>query len=142
MRKKRLVQRKQDENLNNVTFYSSVSKEMIPSILKQAHVGLLSLQDLPLYQWGFSPNKLYDYMAAGLPIALLSNLDNTPIERYSIGINASTINSMADAIALLKGNTVLRENMGTSARKYVENYNSWRNLSQKLSLIMQEDVKD
>lgn len=66
--KKKLQDLAQDLDLNNVTFMDPVPKTEIPDLLAAADVGIHSLADVELFRGGVSPNKLFDYMAAGLPI--------------------------------------------------------------------------
>jgi glycosyltransferase involved in cell wall biosynthesis len=59
--------------LTNVRFLDSVSKSDMPRVLAAADVGVHCLADVPLFKYGVSPNKMYDYMAAGKPV--LTNTD-------------------------------------------------------------------
>ena len=54
--------------LANVRFLRSIPKSEMPELLAAADVGLHTLADVPLFRFGVSPNKLFDYMAAGLPV--------------------------------------------------------------------------
>ena len=59
--------------LTNVRFLDSVPKSAMPRVLAAADVGVHCLADVPLFKYGVSPNKMYDYMAAGKPV--LTNTD-------------------------------------------------------------------
>jgi glycosyltransferase involved in cell wall biosynthesis len=63
-----LMARAEREGLTNVVFLQPVPKAEIPDLLAAADVGLHVLADVPLFLYGVSPNKLFDYMAAGLPV--------------------------------------------------------------------------
>ena len=54
--------------LVNVRFLDPVPKSEIPDLLHAADVGLHILADVELFRDGVSPNKVFDYMAAELPI--------------------------------------------------------------------------
>ena len=56
------------EGLPNVEFRDPVPKTAMPALLESAHAGLMVLRDAPLFAFGVSPNKLFDYLAAGLPV--------------------------------------------------------------------------
>ena len=73
--KARLVRRAEREGLGNVIFLDPVPKTEIPDVLGACDVGLHVLADVALFRYGVSPNKVHDYMAAGLPV-----LTNTPGE--------------------------------------------------------------
>jgi glycosyltransferase involved in cell wall biosynthesis len=63
-----LVQRAQTLGLTNVEFRDAVPKARIPEVLASCDAGLMVLKDLPLFAFGVSPNKLFDYWGAGLPV--------------------------------------------------------------------------
>ena len=107
-----------DENLHNVTFKGRVEKAMIPSILKQSDLLILSLAHLPnLFCYGLSPNKLFEYLASGRPT--LSNVEcgYDILEKYGAGKTISDDDSQkfADAILYFKN---MNEN---EYLKYCEN---------------------
>jgi len=57
--------------LTNVTFHDQVPKSELVRILSACDVGLHTVSPQSVFDKGMSPNKLYDYMAAGL--AVVSN---------------------------------------------------------------------
>lgn len=63
-----LVQRAHAERLSNVEFLDPVPKARIPQLLASCDAGLMVLKDVPLFAFGVSPNKLFDYWGAGLPV--------------------------------------------------------------------------
>lgn len=68
MEKARLRARAEDEGLANVRFFDPVSKTELYRLLPAFDIGVHCLADLPLFQRGNSPNKVYDYLASGLPV--------------------------------------------------------------------------
>ncbi len=62
------VKRAKDEFLTNVDFRRPVAKEDLPGLLKACDVGIHCVSPLPVFDQGMSPNKLFDYMASGLPV--------------------------------------------------------------------------
>jgi glycosyltransferase involved in cell wall biosynthesis len=73
--KARLVTDASRRGLANVEFVDPVPKDAIPAQMAEASVGLHVLADVPMFRYGVSPNKLFEYMAAGLPV-----ITNTPGE--------------------------------------------------------------
>ncbi|MEV1328684.1 glycosyltransferase family 4 protein [Micromonospora costi] len=55
-------------DMRNIRFLDPVPKTEIPDLLHAADVGVHVLADVELFRAGVSPNKVFDYMAAGLPI--------------------------------------------------------------------------
>jgi glycosyltransferase involved in cell wall biosynthesis len=66
--KSRLAARVADEGLTDVILHAPIPKAAIPSLLAAARGGLMVLRDLGLFRYGVSPNKLFDYLAADLPV--------------------------------------------------------------------------
>ena len=66
--KARLQGRVNDLGLTKFHFLDPVPKSEIPDLLSAADIGLHVLADVPLFQSAVSPNKIFDYMAAELPI--------------------------------------------------------------------------
>jgi glycosyltransferase involved in cell wall biosynthesis len=63
-----LVRRAAEHRLGNVEFVDAVPKREVPELLSTLHVGLMVLKETKLFEFGVSPNKLFDYFAAGLPV--------------------------------------------------------------------------
>jgi glycosyltransferase involved in cell wall biosynthesis len=60
--------RAQHERLTNVHFEEPVAKSAMPDMLARCDVGLMVLKEVPLFSFGVSPNKIFDYWSAGLPV--------------------------------------------------------------------------
>jgi len=68
-RLKPLLQRRaQADGLNNVIFHDPVNKARLSGLMAGADVGLQILANVPAFYYGTSPNKFFDYIAAGLPV--------------------------------------------------------------------------
>jgi glycosyltransferase involved in cell wall biosynthesis len=63
--KERLKKRAQNPN---VYFFDPVPKNTIQSLLAYSDICIISWLSLPLYEYGISPNKVFDYMFAGKPV--------------------------------------------------------------------------
>ena len=119
-----LQQRAQQEQLGNVVFHPSVSKERIAGLFASADAGMQLLANVPAFYFGTSPNKFFDYLASGLPV-----LNNYP------GWVASLINenecgkavppdnpeAFADALEYLADHPTERKAMGDRARQLAMN---------------------
>jgi len=55
-------------DLKNIKILSPVEKSEIPSILNASDGAIITLKDIPLFRFGVSPNKIFEYMYAGLPV--------------------------------------------------------------------------
>ena len=57
-----------NEELNNCIFMNSVSKVELARYFEAADIGMQLLKNIPAFYYGTSPNKFFDYIAAGLPV--------------------------------------------------------------------------
>lgn len=63
-----LQARAQREGLDNVVFHDPVNKTRLAGLMAATDVGLQVLTNVPAFYYGTSPNKFFDYIAAGLPV--------------------------------------------------------------------------
>ncbi len=67
-KKGELQKRVVNENLTNVIFHDPVDKERLSGLMAASDIGLQLLANVPAFYYGTSPNKFFDYIAAGLPV--------------------------------------------------------------------------
>lgn len=67
--KQAAMERAVSEGLTNVVFRDPVPKSKLVEVLRACDVGVHSVTPLPVFALGMSPNKLFDYLACGLPVA-------------------------------------------------------------------------
>jgi glycosyltransferase involved in cell wall biosynthesis len=63
-----LERRVRVENLENVLLLDPVPKTRLTGLMAGADIGLQVLRNVPAFYYGTSPNKFFDYIAAGLPV--------------------------------------------------------------------------
>lgn len=63
-----LQARAANEELRNVIFHPLVDKQRLAGLMSAADLGLQVLANVPAFYYGTSPNKFFDYIAAGLPV--------------------------------------------------------------------------
>jgi glycosyltransferase involved in cell wall biosynthesis len=68
--KTRLQQRAMRDGLRNVVFAAPVNKATLAGLMNDADLGLQILANVPAFYDGTSPNKFFDYLAAGLPVLI------------------------------------------------------------------------
>lgn len=64
----------QNKGLTNIVFKEKVEKKFIPNILSRSDLNVFTGKHIPLYKYGLSLNKLFDYIASGKPT--LSNMES------------------------------------------------------------------
>lgn len=137
-----LMQMAREKGLKNVQFESSVPKNQIPVLATEADAFVISIPDLPnLYQYGVSPNKLFDYFAAARPIVIATSAANNPVDEACAGISAPPGQPQALAKAIVKMSSLSfseRQKMARAGREYVERNHSFAQLSARLALVLDE----
>lgn len=66
--KPQLQQKAGAAGLDNVIFHEPVSKLRLAGLMAATDLGLQILANVPAFYYGTSPNKFFDYIAAGLPV--------------------------------------------------------------------------
>jgi glycosyltransferase involved in cell wall biosynthesis len=66
--KRTLMARAEREGLRNVVFHEPVDKARLAGLMAATDIGLQILANVPAFYYGTSPNKFFDYIAAGLPV--------------------------------------------------------------------------
>jgi glycosyltransferase involved in cell wall biosynthesis len=141
--KQKLVNTSKERKLKNITFIDSIPKQDIPLFLSKVDLTFLAMKDSPLYKWGFSMNKIYDYMASGKPIIIKSNPNLTTSIRNSGGvISSNSINELAEKIIDLYKNKEVINEMSKNVKKFVFDNHSWEKLSLHLEKVMIKDLKE
>lgn len=130
--KENLIKQADEKSLDNISFLPAVKKEEIPSILRKADAGIIALRDAEVYKWGISLNKMYDYMAAGLPIIMYTTLKDTIVEQHNLGIVNSNVENVISSIRKLKAHQVNLHKIKQNGLKYVQENHTWESLAYRL----------
>lgn len=126
--KARLMQRAQSLGLKNILFLDPVEKPTIPTLLSLADIAYIGWHDSPLYQFGTSPNKLFDYMLAGLPVvhATSSPYDLVSDADCGISVPADDVPAIAGAISDLANlPKTERQALGARGKAFVQQRHSY-----------------
>lgn len=120
MKKKGLQQQAKELELDNIVFHDPVNKEKLAGLMASADLGLQILANIPAFYYGTSPNKFFDYIAAGLPV-----LNNYPgwlaemIEEKQCGFSVppESPERFADALEKAADNREELKSMGVRAQE-------------------------
>ncbi|MCJ8191965.1 glycosyltransferase family 4 protein [Sphingomicrobium aestuariivivum] len=118
-----LEERAEREQLDNVLFRPPVATQEVASLLKGADIGLQTLANVEAFYFGTSPNKFFDYVAAGLPV-----LNNYPgwlaemIETHDAGLTVAPDDAaaFADALEAAANDRETLKRKGRNARALAE----------------------
>ncbi len=117
-----LKQRVKDCGAENVRFLGPQPKQAIPGYMAQANVGIVSFLPTPVF-YENSPNKFFDYIAAGLPVIYSRTTWLAPeIEKSNAGFvcASNSPQEMVCRIEQLQEDEGLRSEMGQNARTLAE----------------------
>jgi glycosyltransferase involved in cell wall biosynthesis len=132
--RERLMCRVEDENLSNVTMLPPVPKASVPVLLDAIDIAFIGLLPEPLFRFGISPNKLFDYMMAGKPIIQAIRAGNDLVTEVGCGITV-TPNDPADiakaALALGALPTEEKQVMGKKGQDFVRAERTYEVLAQE-----------
>jgi glycosyltransferase involved in cell wall biosynthesis len=143
--KRRLIDRARQEGLKNVLFEDPVPKQEIYSVLQEADAFVRPVEDSPLYRWGASPNKLFDYMASGRPVVYASQSQRNPVNISGGGLTIppGDPDSLAQAVRDLAGCSVEeRWEMGLRGRRYVESQHAFSRLAESMAEALEAMLTD
>jgi len=108
--------------LSNVAFPEPVPKTRIVAAMTSADAFIYGLQDVPLYRYGITLNKLQDYLAAGRPIVFYGWSSYDPVREAGAGIAVRAADPVAlgDAIVqLTRFSPEERMTMGQNGRQWL-----------------------
>lgn len=138
-----LQERIKKESINNVVFKGRVEKKYIPYITSCADLNIAHNESSPLFRFGISFNKIFDYLAAGRPILCDFAAEYNPVIQANAGISVKSGNAIEIAQSIEYVST-LEENyrieLGARARNAAIKYD-FSNLTNKLlSVINDKDI--
>lgn len=121
--KKRLVQRAQEEHIENVTFLDPVPKKAVPSLVAHFDCTYLGALDSPLYRFGICMNKIFDSMMAGKPMVCAIQTPDTLIPENNCGVmvdpgDPKKVAAAIEEMAALSPDAL--QEMGENGRKAAE----------------------
>jgi len=130
--------------ITSISFEDPVPKSDIPRLAAEADVLCANIADCPLYKYGISLNKLYDYMASMRPIVFGCGAAIDPVVSAGAGISVPPANpaALADAICeMARLAPADRLRMGLAGRAYVEREHNSDILGKKLSHVLNSCIE-
>jgi glycosyltransferase involved in cell wall biosynthesis len=136
--KERLMAYAAQRRLGNVRFFPPEPVEKMPAILSALDAAIVPLKDLPIFQAAL-PAKLFECMAAGLPIVLSAGGEARDlVERAKGGICVPQENAsaMAEAIVQLAHDRELASSLGKNAASYVRIHYDRRKIAERFAQLL------
>ena len=140
--KEAIMQKAREMNLEHVHFHDPVAKAVVPSVTAAADALLVHLHEADTFnEFGRSPNKLYDYLAAAKPVLYSTTDPTTILNRSKAGMTFEPSNPEAFAsalVALLNMTAEEQARMGQNGRKAVEREHDLNKLGEQLANAVAE----
>ena len=117
---------------NNVTFIDKINKNQVQAMLKLFSVCFVGRSNTPLFDYGVSSNKFFDYMLAKKPVISSSNKIKDPVELSGCGLVVKPESAESIKDGVLKIKEMGRENqqhLGIKGYEYVKKYHNFAHLS-------------
>jgi colanic acid biosynthesis glycosyl transferase WcaI len=138
--KHKIVQLKQELELDNLVLVGEVSREEIASYLSAADCCLVPLKKRAIFL-GALPSKMFDVMACSRPLILsVDGEARVLVERVGAGLFVEPENGpeLRQAILTLHRDPEMRRRMGAAGRTFVENNFSRRQAAIELEAVLKE----
>jgi glycosyltransferase involved in cell wall biosynthesis len=112
------------EGLDNVVFHDPVNKTRLAGLMAATDIGMQCLANVPAFYYGTSPNKFFDYIAAGLPV-----LNNYPgwlaemitVHQCGFAVPPDSPTAFADAMEQAQENRLALKAMGQRGLALAQN---------------------
>jgi len=141
--KNRLQTRAKVEGLDNVIFHPSMPKRKLAVLTASLGCGLMTLDNIPAFYRGTSPNKFFDYIAAGIPV-----VNNYPgwlaevIQGNECGlvVRSDDATALSDALQKLSSSPEACTRMGQQSRELAKKSFVRGNLARDFVNILEKAV--
>ncbi|HBF38734.1 MAG TPA: hypothetical protein DDW50_15625 [Firmicutes bacterium] len=124
--------------LGNIKMEDPVPPEMVPQILQAADIGIASLKDTDTFKT-VRPNKLYEYMAVGLPvICCISGEAGRLITEVGSGVQVTPEDDagLAQALQQFCQDDEYRKELGRKGYHYVRTFGDRAQLAAQMGDIL------
>ncbi|MBL1420834.1 MAG: glycosyltransferase family 4 protein [Alphaproteobacteria bacterium] len=139
--KKEFMTKVKVEQITNVHFFNPVNAKLIPAILAVADCGYNGWPISELYKHGVSPNKIFEYMKARLPIIHSITIEKEQVKAAQCGIlvPAEAPDLIAEAIIQMKelkwNSPEEYAQMGENGYKYLIENHDFKKLASKYETL-------
>jgi glycosyltransferase involved in cell wall biosynthesis len=126
---------------NNVLFLPPIPKNQIQSILRFFDICFIAMHQVPLYQYGISLNKMFDYMYSGKPILASLESPNNPAEQSGGSLMVAPENTEAIIRGILELKSMDPENrqvMGNKGKAFVLANHTYQSIAKKYIALFKD----
>ncbi len=136
--KENLKRKAKTLGLKNVRFLDQISKSNLPEYYALSDVILVTLRDLPLFR-SVIPSKIFEIMAMERPILISVDGESRKlVEQAQAGLFCPPENpeEMKAKILYLKQNPQVRQRLGSSGRRFVEEHFDRNKLADRYQALL------
>ncbi|MCK4296789.1 MAG: glycosyltransferase [Candidatus Marinimicrobia bacterium] len=133
------------ESTKTIKYIGKISYMNIPRYLASADAGLCIYKDIDFYdKFFFSPLKLFDYMASGLPVigSNLGQIKNVITENSNGLLTDTSVEDIIEKILVLKMNKSLARKMGENGRQVAVRYYNWKRVAEETEKVLESVIID
>lgn len=115
-----------------VSWHEPVPRNELANFLAQAHAGVILASGKALYKAGLSPNKVFDYFAAQLPVLFSTNEEANLVTNAGAGFAtpADSAEALAEGVRRLVAMAPeARQAMGARGRRVIEEGESYERIA-------------
>lgn len=125
--------------LKSLIFVGEVPHQKVPLYVNASDICVVPKSGL---KSGYSPLKLYEYMACKKPVvgSRASGLEVVEEKQCGILVEPCNYHELAEAICRLLGNRELKEQMGENGFRFVRDNKSWAMVAKSVSSVLDDAV--
>ena len=113
----------------SVKWLGAIPNSQIPEVLSTFHIAVAPYPDIPGFY--FSPLKVLEYMAGGLPV-IASRIGQIPSlvrhNQHGLLVKPGCERELKQSISYLCSDQDLRTRLGRTAQKYVQDNHTWHHV--------------
>lgn len=129
------------KDLPNVVFHEVIPKPEVQSLLSHFDILFLGSRDSPLYRFGVSANKIFDYMLSAKPIIMAGKIPASEIKKSGCGTLVKADDPLALALEIKQFKKISKNNRKTIGKKgkdFVMKHRSYETLAEDYVNVMKE----
>lgn len=139
--KEELLRLKEKEGLSQVYFEDPIPKKEVIGTLEQCDALYIGSQPSPLYEYGVSANKIFDYLLAGRPIINAWETSHSPMDYLGNTLKAKAGDAGSIAAQIVAARSLTpeqRQQIETQSRRYVREHHHYGKLADDFRQLFRE----
>lgn len=123
---------------HQVDFSEPVPRSEVPALATDAHCLVVAVRDIPLYRFGVSLNKLFEYMALARPVLFIGTVRGNPVDLANGGLCVTESAAAAGFRAIGDASARQRDEWARANREYAERHFDFNELAHRLDAALRQ----